>query len=681
LKYNILLLYIFIIVFQNAVLNNESQGQKSALDVTNGTLGKQQDTQDHYNLALDAIEKKDYETAMEYLKQVLAENHLFQELSGKSAWYQLGYVLEQEDDKFTAIKVLEQGLDTLKSAGLIDPYLNYNLARMYAENRIEDRETQITELIYEVFQNLSPQKQPDLWQRLVDVVHFSLSKSERAQLDKATSQPGEKPGMIFYSFFRREDPNPITEQNELLSIVFQRAAEAREQFPDYSSPRGCDDRGDIYVRLGPPWKIHPNHSGILGEIGHAIYPYEVWLYPQIHPDLYVTFMRERGHSYFEQVAGPEAFLGTFYKGRRTFFNKLNPGQTATNLRFYLYEDLAGLHPTFKNRLSRLQEQYTNAEAADYARIHFVNEDRSHAAFLDTLMQSIGFVTDQVLQTLPLQLSGSWFSDEKDRLRIEFYYAIKNADLFYDSEGDKFFTILKGEVGVFNENFKLITHDSLKHYATVPTSSETKSGTFISQWDVSLKPGKYNLFFRLENPNSKKRATIRTDFELEPVPETGLYLSDIQLALDVQSSDEKGLFHKKGYFVKPKPGNKIEIGRKFFVYFENYRLSLDDEGKSHYQIEYLLQREEVKGRFLGLFGGKLQDEILYQEKIDRSGHSSAQADYKELVFTGLKKGDYQLKITVTDLSSGEQAGNDIPIQLQGIIFPAEGHRSRRGSPKF
>ena len=103
-------------------------------------------------------------------------------------------------------------------------------------------------------------------------------------------------------------------------------------------------------------------------------------------------MRERVHSNFKQIDGPENFLGTFYKGRRTFLNKLNPGQTLTNLRLYLYEDLAALNPIFKNRLSRLQEQYTNAESTDYARIHFVNEYRNHAVFLDTLIQNLGFVT-------------------------------------------------------------------------------------------------------------------------------------------------------------------------------------------------------------------------------------------------------------------------------------------------
>ena len=61
---------------------------------TKSVFFKQQDVQNDYNLALEAIAMKDYDTAIGYLKQVLAENNLFQEPSGKSAWHQLGFVLE-----------------------------------------------------------------------------------------------------------------------------------------------------------------------------------------------------------------------------------------------------------------------------------------------------------------------------------------------------------------------------------------------------------------------------------------------------------------------------------------------------------------------------------------------------------------------------------------------------------
>ncbi len=194
-----------------------------------------------------------------------------------------------------------------------------------------------------------------LGQKLFDIIDFSLSVSERTELEESLLNPKGRPGMVLYSYLRREDPNPITEQNELITTIFQRGAEAREKFANFSSPKGYDDRGDIYVRLGNPWKMYPNHSGLLGEMGYATYPYEIWLYKRLHPDLYFTFIRERGIGYFKLVDGPESILGTFYKGRRVFFNRENPGQVVTYLRFNLYEELAGLHPDFKERLSRLQQ--------------------------------------------------------------------------------------------------------------------------------------------------------------------------------------------------------------------------------------------------------------------------------------------------------------------------------------
>ncbi|MCB9500936.1 MAG: GWxTD domain-containing protein [Deferribacteres bacterium] len=615
-----------------------------------------------YQLALAAIDKKEYDLAEEYLHRVLAENALFQEKSGKSAWQQLGRVLELQDKKMAAVEVLEKGIDTLKSAGLSDYYLNFDLARMYAENRIEGREALITSLVYEVLQHITYQNQPDLLQRFVDVVSFNLNESERDQIKKARNKKPGEPVQTLYNFLRREDPNPVTEQNELISIIFQREAEARERFTTYSSLKGYDERGDIFVRLGNPWKIYPSHSGTPGEMGYAIYPYEIWLYTQRHPDLYFTFIRERGVGDYKLVDGAESLLGSFYKRRREFFNRGNPGQTVTSLRFHLYEELAGLHEDFKERVYRLQEQYSAAEAADYANAHFIAEDRAHAAYVDTLMQTFGFGVVDVSEILPLELSGSWFSDLNGDLRTEFYYSLRNRDLFYDKYGENLYTILLGEAAIFDENFKLVVHDSLRHKVNVGNGEESQNGVFLSQWNVLLKPGKYNLFFKLENPNSKKQSTIRTEFELLSPPATGLYLSDIQLALDIHPSDENGLFTKNGYFIKPKTNRKIQNEQNFFVYFETYRLSLDANGKSNYQAEYIVEKEQEKKRLFGLLGSTPVTKRFYRDQVQKNGQNPIQAESHNLALGDLEKGEYSLKIVVTDLNSGEKASNAIRVQV-------------------
>ena len=66
--------------------------------------------------------------------------------------------------------------------------------------------------------------------------------------------------------------------------------------------------------------------------------------------------------------------------------------------------------------------------------------------------------------------------------------------------------------------------------------------------------------------------------------------------------------------------------------------------------------------MGLFGGKMQPETMFQEKIEKSGLDSTQAEYKELIFGNLKKGDYQLQILVTDIKSGNEANRETTIFL-------------------
>ena len=107
-----------------------------------------------------------------------------------------------------AVEVLEKGIDTLNSAGLSDYYLNFDLARMYAENRIEGKEALITSLVYEVLQHITYQNQPDLLQRFVEVVYFNLNESERDQIKKARNKKPGEPVQTLYNFLRREDPNP-----------------------------------------------------------------------------------------------------------------------------------------------------------------------------------------------------------------------------------------------------------------------------------------------------------------------------------------------------------------------------------------------------------------------------------------------------------------------------------------
>jgi GWxTD domain-containing protein len=642
-------------------------GQVSSGERNENIPVEKQDVQDVYALALEAVENKEYAAAEATLRRVLAEDNLYQEPSGKSAWTTLGLVLEQQEEKFSAVQVLEEGLDSLSSAGLNDWYLHYALARMIAENQFEEHASEITGLMYDLLKNVSPKDQADLWQHLMDEMGFMLGKSERERLEEEISRPEGRPGMVLFVFFRREDPNPITEQNELFAKIFQRAKEARTLYGSVESPRGYDARGEIFIRLGRPWKVHSDHGGLLGEVGYAIYPYEIWFYSQIHPDIYFTFVRERGTGDFELMDGPESVFGTFYRGRQAFMTrsvitKENPGVTSTYLHFLVYEWLAPIHEAFRERVYRMQEQISPAEAADYARRHFIPEDSHHAAMLDTLVPRVAYYAEDVYETLPVDLSMIKFLGEGDQIRAEMYYSIPNEALFFETDSRGEHTRLVGEVGLFDEDFNLVVSDSLDHFWIASSPEEREEGVFISQWNAVLQPDDYNLYFRIENPSSRKMTIIQTDLEIEPFPETGLCLSDLQLARDVQPSEEGGLFNKRGLFIKPLAYNSVPLGQFFFVYFEIYRLTLNSEGQTRYRVDYTLFGSKKKKGFLGLFGGKEERVQAFRESIQKTGDASTYAEYRRFVFDNLKEGDYHLTVTVTDLNTQKEWQKEMPIRL-------------------
>jgi GWxTD domain-containing protein len=619
-----------------------------------------------YTAAVQALNKKDYAAAEILLRQVLQLDSRYQEPSGRSAWHQLGLALEQQEKKTEAIRIMEQGQDSLQSAPQRDWYLAYDLARLYAENRIEGKEAEITRLVYEVFKNSTPDRHPDLWQRLFHEIAFLLDEPEQAKFEQALTQPGSRPGLLLLYFFRREDPFPSTPANEALPVFFQRTALARERFAQALSPRGYDARGDIYVRLGKPWRVHTDHSGIMGDVGWALQPYEVWFYNNIHPDLYFTFIRKDGRIYYTLAEGPESIFGSFYKGRRTFFNRQNVGETAMSLRDQVYRYLAPSHETFRRRLYDISNTRSNAEALDYSLLHFTNEDRKHAAQLDTIAPAVAFSDDYKQKSFPVELSFARFLDADDRMRTEIYYGTLYRDLKFERLKNEYRTQLRGEVDILNDIYETVASDSIQEICSAANATAKDSGDFISQSNFRLPPGRYQLFFRLENPQGRQVGVLRAELEVIAFAQASLSLSDIQLSPDIHEAQEAHRFVKHGYFVKPLPGLAAHKDKPLFVYFEIYNLSRDASGDARYRIDYRVsvpkQKKSFFNKIAGIFGGAGTKKHTVTLSASRTGQSPSPVEYMEFDLGQFDSGNLELEIIVTDLIAKQQVSSTLPFKL-------------------
>ena len=76
-------------------------------------------------------------------------------------------------------------------------------------------------------------------------------------------------------FWAFNDPNPVTEENELLTILKARIEYSNKHYSHFK-PGWKSDRGRIIIRHGAPYDLLKGRSDILGKHGQK--DYEIWKY-------------------------------------------------------------------------------------------------------------------------------------------------------------------------------------------------------------------------------------------------------------------------------------------------------------------------------------------------------------------------------------------------------------------
>ncbi|MCH7613540.1 MAG: GWxTD domain-containing protein [Candidatus Marinimicrobia bacterium] len=82
----------------------------------------------------------------------------------------------------------------------------------------------------------------------IDQMKYILTSDERKQLSKARKNDKEA---LFYEFWKKRNPSPNTNGNELMDQYYIRVAYANEHFTSFA-PGWKNDMGMIYILFGPP---------------------------------------------------------------------------------------------------------------------------------------------------------------------------------------------------------------------------------------------------------------------------------------------------------------------------------------------------------------------------------------------------------------------------------------------
>lgn len=102
-------------------------------------------------------------------------------------------------------------------------------------------------------------------------VRYIITKQERKIF---LSLPASERAKFIEEFWTKRDPDPDTENNEFKEQYFARIKEANQLFRDGSGEGWLQDRGRIYILLGPPEEreVYPRGITFYGK------PVEIWRY-------------------------------------------------------------------------------------------------------------------------------------------------------------------------------------------------------------------------------------------------------------------------------------------------------------------------------------------------------------------------------------------------------------------
>ncbi len=119
---------------------------------------------------------------------------------------------------------------------------------------------------YQSEKNLTPEEK-----EFLSTVRYIISKNERKTF--LDLRPSERKAFI-EEFWRKRDPYPETETNEFKEAYYWRIEEANRLFPEGGKLGWLQERGRVYILLGPPERrvTYPR--------GYSAYdpPMEIWFY-------------------------------------------------------------------------------------------------------------------------------------------------------------------------------------------------------------------------------------------------------------------------------------------------------------------------------------------------------------------------------------------------------------------
>jgi GWxTD domain-containing protein len=483
------------------------------------------------------------------------------------------------------------------------------------------------------------------------------------------------------------DPTPLTALNERLLEHWQRITYARENYrQNESTVYGTDDRGLIYVKYGEPgmtksgflgatevdlraWVVDPFVRDALRRLDTNP-AYEVWVYDSLRPEqlTYFLFGNVRGTGRFALVDGVEELINQEAWSPAT--RRYMPGGVKAfyYLQLFYYGDVSAVGGPFQTRAEELNVLWGQAQgrAASFGSgsiapressleaydLRYKQDNKTSAAFKPVLAARTEYAArERTVELIPwhvrilsrenepqlvlIALSSPRqqvvsLSEEGDPLDVpeqQVRHTLIIQDGAYEEIGRVDNWVPGDEQGV--STFTVRHLGTTLHYTLVAEA-----------FDVS--PG--------ASPDAEPTAVART-VVADPEPLTmlrdSLELSDVVTGIEVPEG------YAESTFPFPLlPSWKIWKPDPVKVYLEVYHLALNEDGTARFSTD--LQVTPV-----GTLG-----EAESEQAITLSLDFESETDRKAVAvdIANVPAGAFHLRVTVTDMISGQSKSRVVPLQV-------------------
>lgn len=465
------------------------------------------------------------------------------------------------------------------------------------------------------------------------------------------------------TFWKRRDPNPIDPVNQRLVEHYKRLNYARQNYSKPFKP-WYDDRGVLYVRLGKPDRVY------YGKPMPTIKDNESWFYDNIKTDLFFDLVDMGGHfeirTLFDAVERDAKIedVVELYNERSSY----NFYYQRIALRIKTEADVRRERATdaFERSRSTSADAINRTQFA--AGILNTNTNLQDNLFNLTYANKQHFIFDVGAPHLPINCNFASFKGNKKDSRLEFYYVVPFNQLNFVpsiSETNKFSTGLKLNFALFDLKYDEIMKLD-RDYNITAGGNEITSHFYIDQLDNEIPPGKYVAALEIRNNEKDRVGIYQFVVSVRDYSSDTLTVSDIEIAqyVDNTITREKFVKPKSTLKVVPNPAAGLLKNKPLTVYYEVYNLTLNNEGKSSYQISYSIKMAEGGQGFLkaitGVFGNK--QEASTSSITTKEGKSTTEKEYIGFDISELPTGVATLEVKVKDLNSSKESSSVINLTI-------------------